>query len=654
MNNGVTRRLFRRTVAAAASTVALTAIVTGQATPPQPAKPVFADGQAQIVPAFEDVKQWIRQKLWVETEFDSDGDGKHDRVFVDVTRPRQTDTEGLNVPVVYESSPYYAGTSGNRQFLWNVRQEVGAVPPARRSQPSIPFKPARENVSASLVNTWVPRGFAVVHSDAPGTGLSQGCVTVGSEPEQLAPKAVIDWLNGRAKGFTTIDGSDEVRATWSTGKVGMTGTSYNGTIPLAAAVTGVAGLEAIIPVAPNTSYYHYYRSNGLVRHPGGWLGEDIDFLYDYVNSGDPAKRAHCNAFYRDGDFARGRDRVSGDYNEFWAARDLLLIVDRIRAAVFMAHAFNDWNVVPEHSVRIYEALKGRVPLRAYFHQGGHGGAPPLEMMNKWFTRYLYDIENGVEREPKAWIVRETRPEPTTAVRGVEPAAASEGSGRGRGRAPIPPPVPYADYPHPDASPATLHPGAGGNRTGALTTERRRHQGREKLIDNVEVGGPALAAAEASEHRLLYATPELKTPVHMSGTSRVTIRLASSKAAANLSVWLVTLPWTDGPIGPVNLITRGWADPQNHASLTKGGNYDARTRGVPLEPGRFYTMTFDLQPDDQIVPAGTRIGLMVFSSDRDFTLWPKPGTELTLDLEASSLQLPVVGGAAALNRAMGQQ
>ena len=74
----------------------------------------------------------------------------------------------------------------------------------------------------------------------------------------------------------------------------MTGTSYNGTIPVAAAVTGVAGLEAIIPVAPNTSYYHYYRSNGLVRHPGGWLGEDIDFLYDFVNSGDPARREHCN------------------------------------------------------------------------------------------------------------------------------------------------------------------------------------------------------------------------------------------------------------------------------------------------------------------------------------------------------------------------
>jgi X-Pro dipeptidyl-peptidase len=486
----------------------------------------------------------------------------------------------------------------------------------------------------------VPRGFAVVHSDAPGTGLSQGCVTVGADPEQLAPKAVIDWLNGRAKGFRTIDGSESVTAAWSTGKVGMTGTSYNGTIPLAAAVTGVRGLEAIIPIAPNTSYYHYYRSNGLVRHPGGWLGEDIDFLYDFVNSGDPARREHCNALYRDGEFVRGRDRASGDYNDFWRGRDLLTKVKNVRAAVLMAHAFNDWNVVPEHSVRIYEALKGRVPLRAYFHQGGHGGAPPLEMMNKWFTRFLYGVENGVEREPKAWIVRETAPATTSAAPPPAP-------GRGRGRAPIPPPVPYDDYPNPAAKPVTFHTAAGGGRTGRLTLERQSAQGRETLIDNVELGGPALAAADASTHRLLYATTALEAPVHISGTPRITIRMASSKPAANLSVWLVVLPWTDGPIGPANLITRGWADPQNHRSLRDGGNYDSDRRGEPLVPGRFYDLTFDLQPDDQIIPAGKRIGLMIFSSDRDFTLWPAPGTELTIDLDHTSLRLPVVGGAGAL-------
>ncbi len=608
----------------------LSVFVNAQSTP---AKPVFADGQAQIVPAFQDPLSWVRQTLWVETEFDSDGDGKHDRMFVDVTRPKQTDTEGLQVPVVYESSPYYSGTSGPREFLWNVKQEVGEAPPPRIDQPAIAFKPVKPNISNSLENTWVPRGFAVVHSEAPGSGLSQGCITVGGAPEELAPKAVIDWLNGRAKGYSKIDGTDAdlVTAKWSTGK-----------IPVAAATTGVQGLEAIIPVAPNTSYYHYYRSNGLVRHPGGWLGEDIDFLYDYINSGDPARRDKCNAMIRDGLFAKGRDRQHGDYNDFWADRDLLTKASGIKAAVLMAHAFNDWNVVPEHDSRIAFAIKGRVPLQFYYHQGGHGGNPPLEMMNKWFTRYLYGVKNGVENDPKAWIVRESD---------SNPPAAAPTTGRGRGAAPTPPPTPYADYPNPEAKPVVFHISAGGANAGGLATTVSGKQVRETLTDNVEFDGPSLAKAGSSPNRLLYATPELARPVHISGTATITIRLASSKPAANLSVWLVQLPWTDGPIGTANLITRGWADPQNWKSLTTGGDYHSKLPGTPLKPGEFVPMTFMLQPDDQIIPAGKRIGLMIMSSDRDFTLWPAAGTQLTVDLDGTSIQLPIVGGAAQFAQAI---
>lgn len=593
--------------------------------------PVFTNGQAQIVPGFQDAGSWIRQELWVETEFDSDGDGKKDRMHVDVTRPRQTDTEGLKVAVVYESSPYFAGTSGPRQFLWNVQQKVGAAPPPRTSQPEIPFRASRPVISNSEVNTWVPRGFAVVHSEAPGTGLSQGCPTVGDAPERLAPKAVIDWLNGRAKGFTAVDGNEQVVATWTTGKVGMTGTSYNGTIPLAAAVTGVKGLEAIIPISPNTSYYHYYRSNGLIRHPGGWLGEDIDFLYDFVHSGDPAMRAQCNRTIRDGLFAANRDRASGDYNEFWAARDLLPLVPRIKAATLLAHGLNDWNVVPEHTMRIYEALKEhRIPAALYLHQGGHGGAPPMEMRNRWFSHYLYGVDNGVEKDPRAWIVRE---------------------GGGRGAAP----TAYADYPLPGTEPVTLHPAGGGNAVGELSLSASKQNTSEKVVDDVQFSGSALASFAQSPNRLLYATPVLTDSVHISGYPRVTIRVASSRPAANLSVWLVILPYdsaTMQTLSRAGLITRGWADPQNYKSLRKGGNYDSRSRGEPLTPGKYYELTFDLQPDDQIVPAGKRIGVMIFSSDRDFTLWPKAGTELTIEVEGTSLVLPVVGGAAAIRKAIG--
>ncbi len=62
-------------------------------------KPVFKDGEAQIVEAFNTPEKWIRHDLFVETTFDTDGDGKLDRMHVDVTRPYQTDTEGLKLPV---------------------------------------------------------------------------------------------------------------------------------------------------------------------------------------------------------------------------------------------------------------------------------------------------------------------------------------------------------------------------------------------------------------------------------------------------------------------------------------------------------------------------------------------------------------------------
>jgi len=309
--------------------------------------------------------------------------------------------------------------------------------------------------------------------------------------------------------------------------------------------------------------------------------------------------------------------------------------------------------VPEHSVRIAMALKGRVPLQMYFHQGGHGGAPPMEMMNKWFTRYLYGVQNGVEQDPRAWIVREAAPGPEAnadAPAAPPPVTPPPSAGQGRGRVPPPPPTPYADYPNPAGSPVTLYLESGGGARGGLSLEAAGKPGAEALIDNVEFSGAVLAKAEQSPNRLLYATPELTAPLHISGTVSITVRLASSKPAANLSVWLVTLPWTDGPISPANLITRGWADPQNHASLKRGGDYHSTAPGKALAPGRFYPMTFDLQPDDQIIPAGKRIGLMIFSSDRDFTLWPKAGTELTLDLAGTMLRLPIVGGVAAFKAA----
>jgi X-Pro dipeptidyl-peptidase len=167
-----------------------------------------------------------------------------------------------------------------------------------------------------------------------------------------------------------------------------------------------------------------------------------------------------------------------------------------------------------------------------------------------------------------------------------------------------------------------------------------------VIDNVAFSGAALASMDVSSHRLLYATPVLTDTLHWSGTPRVTIRMASSKPAANLSVWLVTLPFDStkiGAEGAVGVQSRGWADPQNHAALTTGGNYNSKRRGEPLVPGTFYDLTFDLQPGDRMIPPGKKLALMIMSSDRDFTLWPQPGTTLTVDLARTRVVLPVVRG-----------
>jgi X-Pro dipeptidyl-peptidase len=282
----------------------------------------------------------------------------------------------------------------------------------------------------------------------------------------------------------------------------------------------------------------------------------------------------------------------------------------------MSHGFNDWNVMPEHSYRIYKrAQEMGLPTQIFYHQNGHGGPPPMSMMNRWFTHYLHGIENGIDNDARAWIVRENdaRDEPTA----------------------------YKDYPNPDASNVTLYLSPGAPEKGALDTKKVSTNKTETLVDNYSFTGSGLAQADFTSHRLLYATPKLTKDVHISGIPKITVTLSSNKPAANLSVWLVSLPWVEGRRTKINdnLINRGWADPQNYKSIRKS---------EPLQKGKFYSVTFDLNPDDQVIKAGQQIGLMIFSSDKEFTLQPKPGTELTVKLDETSLVLPIVGGSEALN------
>ena len=294
-----------------------------------PAVPTFVNGLSQAVFATGQAN-WVNHELWVETTMDTDFDGRRDRVHVDVSRPTETETDGLDVPVIYEDSPYYAG--GADVTNWAVDHEIGEPPDSRPRAPFFAAGNTSPTISTSHENTWVPRGFAVVHSESPGTGHSDGCPNSGAPIETAGATAVIDWLNGRAKGYTTRTGDVEVAADWTTGKVGMIGTSYNGTLPIAAASTGVEGLEAIVPISAISDWYDYYRANGMVRAPGGFQGEDLDVLTEYIYSRADEVGERTKCWPTINEVAANQDRVTGNRSAFWQERNYMKDVGNLEAA----------------------------------------------------------------------------------------------------------------------------------------------------------------------------------------------------------------------------------------------------------------------------------------------------------------------------------
>ena len=583
-------------VAAVASALVTLGLAAGPAAAQVPG-PVFIDGQAQ--PVFTaGPTSWVRQELWVESEIDSDFDGELDRIHVDVTRVQETETIGLDVPVVFEVSPYYGGDVPVTN--WSVDHEIGQ-PPTTRPVATPTFFDTSPIISNSHVNTWVPRGFAVVHAEGTGTGLSQGCPTTGDPFETLGPKAVVDWLNGRASGYTSPTSTERVFADWTTGKVGMIGTSYNGTLPIGVATTGVEGLEAIVPISAISSWYDYYRANGAVRAPGGFQGEDADVLAEYTYT-RPDQQI-CRPVLAD--LAARQDRVTGDYSPFWDARNYMNDIGNVRAASLVAHGNNDWNVMTKHAAVYYQALRERgVPHMLYWHQGGHGGSPPLVRTNRWFSRYLWDHENDVESDARAWVVREGQSSQN--------------------------PTPYPEWPDPEAARVTLSFNGNSLATGQLTLKEGK-RASQTLVDNATISPATLMNASASPHRLLFKTPTLLSPIRISGAPTIQLTMAFSKPKANLTAHLISYPAAGGN-GTV--ISRGWIDPENRRS-------PAVTEAIAT--GRSYKLTFDFQPKDSVVAAGRRLGVMILSSDRDHSIRPAPGTELTMDLRESKLRLPIVGG-----------
>lgn len=622
------RRLFTLTAAACVALLAFT--VSPASAVPRAPSIVVQNGVTQ--PVFDYTKA-IRERLTVETEVDSDHDGKRDRVEVRVIRPAETEL-GLKVPVIFQPSPYYAGLNDVPNH-----DDIDRDDPAAARSAGGADRAAETIVFAGyLDNYFVPRGYAVVFADSIGTGGSEGCPTSGDPSETLGMKAVVDWLNGRARGFDTAGG--RAAADWSTGKVGMIGVSYNGTLPNAVASTGVRGLETIVPIAAISSWYDYYRANGGVVAPFPFQGEDTDILARAVLTREnPEACADVMA-----DLERRQDRETGDYSPFWNERNYLKDAHKVRASVLLVHGLNDWNVRTKNGIQWWNALSSYgVPRKIWLHQGPHTDpfnvrrAEWIATLHRWFDFWLHGVRNGIMSEPMADV--ETAPNQWTTSRSW----------------PVPSTVPV---------PLFLGPQAADGRPGTLTRLPSGFGRSQSFVDDPSQSAAGLVDNElaADPNRLAFLTTPLSSGVRLSGTPRVTVRASLDGRSPYLTALLVdygadtrfagigTVPGQDciGPgipedpgcfnkrvyltqETPWKIVSRGWLDVRNRYSVSNE---------TPVQAGRTYTLSWDLQPQDHVFKAGHRIGVVLISTDRDHTLRYRAGTTVETELGLSHLLLPL--------------
>lgn len=525
----------------------------------------------------------ISEVVYVDTGLDTDKDGKSDLMYVSVSRPKSS----KKLSTLYSISPYALG--GQDVPMHKVDSDI--LPQDEKILGKI-FPNLKGILKAQIKTFKKVDGFKV---DAPtyarvtahsiGTGNSTGCPSVGDQTEALAAKSVIDWLNGRAKAFDK--NGKEVKADWANGNVGMTGTSYDGTLPIMVATTGVEGLKAIIPVAGISSWYDYYRANGLVVNPGGYIGEDADILGYFI-----VRKGACRNVIENLTKIQGRE--NGDFTTFWQERDYLPYVKNIKAATFIIHGQSDWNVKQKHAIQLWEALEGVAPRRMFLHKGGHSstyshGVPAK--VEAWFAHFLEGEDNGITKGPQVEV---ELPDGTL--------------------------VTQDNWPHEDSSIERLY------FSNSALAQKAGSPEKVQITDNgnkVKVETLISNPTEKNTGRLAFLSAPLQQATLLTGTTKVSLNLSVlNRKAANITVAIVEY----NNNGKGKIITRGWADPQNHQDFAQG---------ELLVPGKSYQLTFNLEPKQYRFSKGSRIGVVVASTDYDYTLRPAAGTIIEFELGEKS-------------------
>ncbi len=590
----------------------------------------------------------IREVVYVESRIDSDQDGLPDLVKVNIIRPRY---EG-KIPAVMTASPYHQGTndkaSDKALYNMNVDLEVKEPHTIQVEEPQLELvdpvgsaqlvSEAEEtlthiNSSYTLNDYLLARGFANLYVSGLGTKDSQGLMTNGNYQQIEAYKNVIDWLNGRCRAFTDHTRKRQVKADWSNGKVATTGISYLGTMSNGLATTGVDGLEVIIAEAGISSWYNYYRENGLVTSPGGYPGEDFDSLAELTYSRNllGGDYLHHNAAHQaDLDIVKKElDRASGDYNQFWHDRNYLLHADQVKAEVVFTHGSQDWNVKPLHVFNMFQALPTSIKKHLFYHNGAHvylnnwQSIDFRESMNALLSKKLLGYDSSYELPTVIW-------QDNT---GEQSWTSLDDFGNQTRK-----------------------------RTFSLGDDEKVIQNRYETKDYERYGKAyPTFLTDLYQDKAQQVTIDLpiEEDLHLNGKARLHLRLYSSTNKGLLSAQLLELgskkylqPYpavlsvrtldngryhmldnlTELPFKEAGqrVISKGYLNLQNRHDLLE---VEAVT------PGEWMEFDFDLQPTIYKLEKGATLRLVLYTTDFEITVRDQTDYQLTIDLAQSSLHLP---------------
>ena len=590
----------------------------------------------------------IREVVYVESRVDTDREGLPNLVKVSIIRPRY---DG-KIPAIMTASPYHQGTNdkASDKALYKMEGEL-EVKPAHKIELEEPqlnlvqpqgqaelVSEAEEklthiNASYTLNDYFLPRGFANLYVSGVGTKDSTGFMTNGDYQQIEAYKNVIDWLNGHCRAFTDHTRQRQVKADWSNGKVATTGLSYLGTMSNGLATTGVDGLEVIIAEAGISSWYNYYRENGLVTSPGGYPGEDFDSLAeltysrnllacDYIR-GNEAHQADLEKVKEQ------LDRKSGDYNQFWHDRNYLLNAHKVKAEVVFTHGSQDWNVKPLHVYQMFHALPAHINKHLFFHNGAHvymnnwQSIDFRESMNALLTKKLLRQDTNFQLPTVIWQDN-TAPQTWQTLDDFGNQEISETFSLGQEEQVIQNQYPDKDFGRYGKTYQTfntdLYQGKANQITIDLPVTKDLHlNGRAQLNLRIKSStNKGLLSAQLLEHgQKKYLQP------YPAVLSARTIDNGRYHMLENLC----ELPFRENA---QRVVTKGYLNLQNRNDLLLVENITA---------DEWMDIQFELQPTIYKLKDGDTLRLVLYTTDFEITIRDNTAYQLTVDLEQSTLILP---------------